>query len=64
MATQVGRDDVGIQKRRDLVPAVREIEKAVDEDERRVAGRFPFENVVAKPGGEREPASVQGPASR
>jgi hypothetical protein len=63
VAAQIGRDDVRVEQRRDLVPAIREIEKAVDEDVGRVARRIPLEDVVGEPGGELEAVRVQGPAS-
>jgi hypothetical protein len=63
VAAQIRRDDVRVEQRRDLVPAVGEIEKAVNEDVGRVARGIPLEDVVGEPGGELEAVRVQGPAS-
>lgn len=58
MTAQVGGDDVDARSEplRDLVPAEREIEETVDEDERCLRGRWtvPFEDVVGEPRRERE----------
>jgi hypothetical protein len=53
---QIRRDDVRASRDafRDFSPAVREIEKAVNEDERRVAGAVPVEQVIREPSRERE----------
>jgi hypothetical protein len=54
VAAYVDGDDVRAERGRDLVPAVRVVEEAVDQDDRRVARRVPLEDVRAEPGGERE----------
>jgi hypothetical protein len=65
VTTQIGRDDVRVlgEAVGDLAPAVAEIEKAVNEDERRVAGTVPVERVIRQAGRERDPSGIQGPAS-
>jgi hypothetical protein len=56
MPAQIRRDDMRASRETfgDLSPAVREIEKAVNEDERRVAGAVPVEQVIREPSRERE----------
>jgi len=60
VTAQVRRDDVDSRGETlgDLVPAEREVEEAMDEDERRLGGRgaLPFEDVVGESRREREPA--------
>lgn len=65
VTAQIGRDDVRVlgEPVGDLAPAVAEIEKAMNEYERRVAGAVPVERVIREPGRERDPARLQGPAS-
>lgn len=65
MAAKVGRDDVRSRTEPlgDLVPREREVEEAVDENERRVAGTVPLEDVVREPGREGDAPRLQGPAS-
>ena len=54
MAANVDRDDVRADQRRDLVPAVGEVEKAVDQHDRGIAGRVPLEDVRVEAVRERE----------
>jgi hypothetical protein len=65
VAAQIGCDDVNVRREMlgECAPAVREIEEAVDEDDRRLAGGFPLEDVVRQPRGKRDAAGLQGPAS-
>lgn len=65
VTAQIGRDDVVPRGETlgDLVPAKAEIEKAVQQQERRVARRVPLEDVVRQPCREGNPALPQGPAS-
>ena len=56
MTAEVRRDDVSASREAfgDFAPAVREIEKAVDENECRVAGAVPVEEVIGEARRERE----------
>ncbi len=69
MPAEVGRDHVPVWREplRHRVPGVREIREAVHEHERRRLGARPFEDVVAKTGGELDRRRLhgrgQGPAS-
>jgi hypothetical protein len=65
VAAQIGRDDVDALRkvRGDLMPPVAEIEKPVEQEERRVARAVPFEDVVREPCRQGDPALSQGPAS-
>jgi len=66
MAAEVGRDDVRMdgEPLGDAAPAVGEIREPVDEDVGEVAGAVPLERVRVEARGEREPAGLQGAASR
>jgi hypothetical protein len=56
VAAKINSDHVRAQERRDLVPAVREIEKAVDEYVRGVAWGVPLEYVIGQACRERDAA--------
>jgi hypothetical protein len=69
MTAQIDGDDMrtGWERFGDLVPAISEIEKPVDEDERRRPGWVPLEKVIREPGRERDPTRrrrAQGVTSR
>lgn len=67
VTAQIRRDDVSMLRKvlADLVPAVAEIEKAMEQEERRVrpASGLPLVNVVREPCCQGDPALSQGPAS-
>jgi hypothetical protein len=58
VAAKVDGDDVCARREAlgDFAPAIREIEKAMDEDEGRVARTIPVEQVIRKASRKREPA--------
>ncbi len=65
VTSQVGCDDVDVRSQflGERAKTVSEIEEAVDEKDRRVTWRVPFEDVVGEARREREATSLQGPAS-
>lgn len=65
MPSQIRRDDVTVRSKPlgDLVPAVAEIEEAMEEEERRVERRVPLANVVREPRCQGDAALSQGLAS-
>jgi hypothetical protein len=62
---QVGCDDVNVWREvlGERTKPVREIEKAVDENDRGLTRTVPLEDVVSEPGREGDSPRLQGPAS-